>query len=568
MPEISLDMLTSVGLLLILALVVALIAEIIKVPKVTSYLLVGLIAGPSVLGWIEEAHLEDLHIITRLAMAVVLFYLGAHFPLSHLRKIGKRAAQISAGELSLTFVLVAVGVMVVTFSWQQSILLGCLALATAPATTILVLKEFQSEGDITEYTSILVAINNLVCIVAFELAFVSIELFSPHIDGATETPLTWLAISLLGSVLIGGAGGLLISYGCGLLKKSLWLVLIVGVVVTVLGISEQLSVPYMLTFLAMGIVVANISEDRIEIVKEINSIMSLLCVVFFAVHGADLDLSSLSALGLVGAVYIVCRFAGKYLGVYFAAKWARERAVVRNWLGLSIMAQAGAAIALCAIAKEKDPSIGIPLQTVILGSVVVFEIIGPILTRQALLQTGEIPIAQAIHHSSHSFLGEFREIWNRLLISLGRDPAPKVSAQEMTVRDMMRKNVRGIAQEADFESVIAHIEHSHDNIYPVVDERNTVVGIIRYPLLSQILFDRNVSPLVRAMDLATSPDLLLYPDDSAAKVFESFDNSNDDLIPVVTREKPHALLGVARRNELQALLIRKRKTDTKNSNST
>jgi len=567
MFSVSLDLVSSIGLLLVLSLVVALIAEIVHIPKVTSYLLVGLVMGPSVLNFVrEEEHLSQVHSLTELAMAVVLFYLGSHFPLAHLRKIGRRALKISLGELSLTFTLVFAGILLVTNDWKMALLLGCLALATAPATTILVIKEFQSEGEVTEYTSILVALNNLVCIIAFELAFVGISLFSGT-GLEIESSLTWLAVSLLASVVLGAAGGLLISYGCGLLKQSLWLVLLVGVCAIVMGVSDQLGVPYMLTFLMMGVVVANVSEDRMAIVKEINATMSLLCVMFFAVHGAELNLNTFWTVGLVGFVYIVCRIAGKFLGVHFAARIMHEPPEVRNWLGLAILAQAGAAIALCTIAAERDPALGKPIQVIILGSVVVFEILGPILTRQSLLRAGEIPIAQAIHHSSHSFLGEFRNIWSRFITSLGLDPTPKKTAKDLTVNELMRKNVKGIAQDADFDSVISHIEHSHDNIYPVVDERNMVTGVIRYPLLCQSLFDPTVSQLVRAIDLTTETGKILHPEDPLDTAFQLFTDSSDDIIPVVTQSEPCALVGVIRRSDIQALLIRKRKTDNKSDKS-
>ena len=441
-------------------------------------------------------------------------------------------------------------------SWQVDLLLAALALATAPATTILVLKEASSEGQVTEYASALVALNNLFAIVAFEVIFLGIQLSGHNLTSPLSAELFLLTRNILGSILLGALTGLLVSYGCGLLSQNRWLVLLVATSTFMLGFCEMFKIPYMLTFLMAGLTVVNSSDLSTKIVAELERLTGLLCVVFFAIHGTELDVRAFLAAGVVGTVYIICRSIGKYLGAYVGARAIGESGQVRVWLGPTLLAQAGAAIALSEIAVHRNPELGASVQIVILGSVVFFEIVGPILIRQSVMRAGEVPLAQAIYHTTDTPVSQGAAIWNRLRLSFGWHPVNRQPPSELTVRDLLRRNVAGIPESATFDQVIHYIEHSHDNTYPVVDEDATLIGVIRYPLLSTALFDRNVGSLVRAEDLATPVNAPLHPDDPASRALELLNKDTDDCIPVVQRERPHRLLGVVRKNDIVNLLIR------------
>ena len=148
-----------------------------------------------------------------------------------------------------------------------------------------------------------------------------------------------------------------------------------------------------------------------QLTADADNVTALLCVIFFVFHGSELDLRQFVHAGLIGSVYILCRVIGKYLGVFSASKVVGEAEDVRRWLGLALLAQAGAAIALCTIAVQHDPVLGKQLQTIILGSVVFFEIAGPLSIRYSVLQAGEIPIEQAIYHLGHTPLEQAKELW-------------------------------------------------------------------------------------------------------------------------------------------------------------
>ncbi|MCA9123383.1 MAG: cation:proton antiporter [Planctomycetaceae bacterium] len=554
MVEFDLHIASTLGLLLGVCLAAGVFADVLHLPKVTAYLLVGLLVGPSVLDWIPEGHVDLFEPVLKLAMAVVLFNLGCEFTFTKVRRVAAHCLALSAAEIAITCGLVTIGLWMFGCTGSMALLLGCLAVATAPATTILVLKEFRSEGPVTESTGFLVAMNNFACIVLFEMGFLTIQLVQGKLHVPIEQQLGILLQSIAGSMALGVAGGLVVSYGCGLLNMKRWLVLLVATTTFLLGVCETFDIPYMLTFLVMGVTVANTSEMKSKIVDELDHLSGLLAVLFFAAHGTELDVHAFIEVGMIGAVYIICRIAGKWVGVYAAARATRQPLEVRHWLGSCLFAQAGAAIALATIAVHRDPVLGKPIQDIILGSVVVFEIVGPLFIRQSLIRTGEVPLAQAIRHTSSTPLGQVRALADRFRTALHKSAPATTANTSVKVSDLLRKS-KGLNQSASFDAIIAHIEHSHDNTYPVVDDRMQVVGVIRYPLLSNVMFDNSVTQLVRAEDLATETDALLHPDQPATDAFELFQAETDDCIPVVTREEPHELLGVVRRSDVMHALI-------------
>jgi len=546
----------TLGGLLAAALFAGGFAGVLRLPKVTTYLLVGVLLGPDLLNWIEQEHLELLKPLTKLAISLVLFNLGCHFPLARVRRILRRALRLSAGEMSVTFVLVGLGLPLLGESWSAALLLAALALATAPATTVLVLKETESEGPVTEYTNSLVALNNLVSILLFELLFLGIHFAEGKLAASATIHLGRLAQDVAGSLVLGVAAGLVASYCYTLVDESRRLVLLIALITLLLAVCQLRQMPYLVTFLGMGITVANSSDRTRQVLAELDRLTGLLCVVFFVVHGAELNLRALGEAGLIGLGYIVFRFSGKYFGVRLATTDGREEPAVRNWLGMALVAQAGAAIALSEIAVGRDARLGEHIQTIILGTVVVFELAGPILIRQAVLRAGEVPLAHAIRHSSVSLVDPLRTVWNRVLIALGRNPWENRSPEDLTVHELMRTNVASVSQAAPFDEVIAIVEHSRDNTYPVVSSGGELVGVIRYRELSHALFDPALGGLVRAVDLTTPARWVLHPDEPVSRAYDMLQASRDDCIPVVTREEPYRLLGLLRQRDVLRMLLR------------
>jgi CBS domain-containing protein len=198
------------------------------------------------------------------------------------------------------------------------------------------------------------------------------------------------------------------------------------------------------------------------------------------------------------------------------------------------------------------------VQTVILGTVVVFEIAGPLLIRQAVLRSGEMPLAHAVHHPGVSPVEQLRTVFNGLLMAFGFDPWHGQSETDLTVNQIMRKNVMSVPHSATFDEVVSCIEHSRNNTFPVVDSSGELIGVIRYRELSHALFDRELGTLVRAADVTTPAGRVLYPDEPISRASSIFAASKDDCIPVVSADPPMRLLGVVRRRDVLRLLVRDR----------
>ena len=570
----------TVGLLLGAALFAGLVARIFHLPRVTAYLLVGLALGPHtpVLKWIEssaewcgysvsvinyhipEEHLGYLEPVGNFAIALVLFNMGCHFPLSSFRRIVRRLLPMSLGELGATMVLVTAGMFLLTIfltdtwlTWQAALLLGALALATAPATTVLVLKENHSEGPLTEFTTGLVVLNNLASIIIFELLFVLVH----ATRGANISILAEyaeLTHGLAVATLLGMVSGTAISFFCGMVSPTRWLVLLTAVIAPLMAVCELLQVPYLLTFLTMGATVASTSDVADEISEALDNLTGLLCVVFFVIHGAAMDLGKLWAAGAIGVAYIVLRCIGKYIGVFFTANAHRDGPQVKRWLGAALLSQAGAAIALAAVAADRDQVLGEQLQGIILGTVVFFEIVGPIMVRTAVLHSGEVPVSDAIFHTTGSPLEQLRGMSFRFMQSFGVNPLQGSPADHLDVNRVMRRNVKPLLASGLFDEVLDHIEHSHDNTYPIINDASELIGIIRYPDVRDVIFEPTVKMLVTAEDLAVPARKILKLNETLGDAWRLLKDSRDDCVPVVSTEAPHQYVGVVRRRDLLRLL--------------
>jgi Kef-type K+ transport system membrane component KefB len=550
----------SLGILFLAGLAAVILAERLGVPRVTLYIVVGLLIGPSLLNWIPHEHLEEFDPVLKLALAMVLLEIGSRFTFASFRQIIPAAVPLSIGELAVTLSLVTLGVWAVSKDWEFAILLGGLALATAPATTIVVLRDYDAEGPVTALTYALVALNNLAAIVAFEILFVLVSLFSGP-EGAESISgggarLGWLATDLIGSLAAGILAGFLATVLMARLSGQYRTLAVLSIVTVVLGICESLSIPYLLTFLAMGVTLANTSASTQDLFRNLEPIAALLYVVFFVASGAETDIRSLWAVGGVGAVYIATRCAGKYLGVWVSARLTGEPQAVRRWLGMTLIAQAGAAIGLVQVATDRDPDLGGRLQTIIVGTVVFFEVLGPILTRTAVIHAGEIPLAQLFHPDRMGWLEACRAVVSQVRQAFGGEPWTRRTRESLTVSDLMRKNVQTLSPSDDFLKVLDLIEHSRHLVYPVVEESGKLLGMIRYGEIRSALFHPELAMLVRAEDLSRPIHSTLTPDQSIEEALSLVRDTSDEAIPVVAGRDDLTLVGMIERRDVARFIKR------------
>lgn len=550
----------TLGILLAAGVVGDALARVVRLPKVTFYIVLGLLLSPSVFGLVPEEHLHELDPVLKLALALVLLDIGSRFTLAGIGSVLRRVWALSLGELCGAFLLVSLGVWLVGENLDTALLLGVLALATAPATTVLVLREYDSEGPVTSAAYAMVALNNLAAIVVFELLFAGLLLLESG-AGAGPGRMLWLLVDLGGATAVGAAGGVTLAFLGRRLSDSALDAGLFAVVVCVLGVCEVMQMPYLLAFLVVGVVFATRGREPLRVVARMDQVATLLYVVFFVAAGAELHVGALLAAGLTGAAYIVLRCLGKYLGVFVAAAARGDSPEMRRWLGLMLLAQAGAAIGLARVARDRAPELGEELTAIIVGTVVFFELVGPVVTVFAAIHAGEVPLAHVVDPAHPRLRARLQGLAAGVRRLIGGETTFESSARPATVKSLMRRNVTALSASDNFLKVLESIETSRHQVFPVVGEGGRLLGVIRYQEIQAALFDPAVSNLVLAEDLVSPADHVLLPDQPLEEALQPFRQTTDDAVPVVASHESRKLVGVVERRDA-VRYIKKRTAST------
>ena len=392
--------LTSIGLILLLALVAGHLVKVLRVPEVTGYILVGVALGPSVLGWLTHESLGALGILSEVALGLILFSVGSAFEWSLFGRIGRQVLVVTLVESSMAAVLVAGGAVWLGHSWTIAALLGTIAMATAPASTLMVIRECDSAGPLTDHLLGIIAVNNLFCIAMFGLAAAAID-FSTGLGNLTPAEMTyraafWFLWELIGSAALGYLVGLLLAgWSPHVTESGEMLILLAGSILFCVGLSRALSLSPLVTSLAVGATMVNLADRSRQLFRALASTDPPFYAIFFVIAGAELDVARVPAMGLLGLTYIAGRAAGKFAGARVAASALALQPSVCRFLGFALQAQAGLAVGLTLAVNSRYPQWAPIVSTVVLASVAVFEMVGPASTRFALVRSGEAGVGRS-----------------------------------------------------------------------------------------------------------------------------------------------------------------------------
>ena len=368
------------------------IASLFKLPNVTGYLLLGLFLGPSFFKYISAEDIESFSIISEFALAIIAFTIGSEFILKDMLKLGKSIMIITLAEVFFA-VTVVFGVMYFIFnqSFAFSIVIASMSAATAPAATLMVMQQYNAHGPLTKTILPVVALDDVFGIIVFGIAMslaklsISVETFS--LFNMIVDPL----IEIGGSLLLGLALGLLLSY---ITKKSkgrdelqIFTLAFIGIGT---GISNILSLSPLLTCIMIGATVVNILQNSKRVFESVNDFASPVYVLFFTLAGASLNLSVLSTVGLMGIAYVIARAFGKMFGARVGAKAVKADEVVTQNLGLALLPQGGISIGLIVVVRQQLPEYAVAISTIIMFSVLIYEVTGPIFAKMAIERAGEI----------------------------------------------------------------------------------------------------------------------------------------------------------------------------------
>lgn len=557
------------GVLLITCLMMGRFVSHFRIPKVTGYLLAGILLSPSIANIFSKvlsqdvyASVSELRFISELALGLIAFSIGGEFQHERFKKIGSKMLTVSLWETLITFVLVFLPLIVFTKDLKLSICLAIFSIATAPAATLLVLREYDSEGVVTDSLITLTGLNNFICLTLFTLCF-------PLITLATEpsfTPFVFTIFSSLGSILlflaVGFTLGFFLSFFENRISKPNELIVItMGTIIMGIGLAHILGVSPLLVNLVMGVTVINLAKRGSVLFEEIKRIDLPIYAAFFALSGASLHWGLLSAVGGVGILYVAGRMLGKVLGVAFGAAQAGTSQNLKKRGGLGLLAQAGVVLGLALLVQDKDPKLGEIVSTTILSTVIVFEILGPLAVRWSVVRSGEVKIIKLIHRDEGAPFGaSLKEVIDRLRLSLGM---PEWKNKEFTgdifVKHVMRTHVEVIHDDTHFDQILKIIEHSRYNLFPVVNHKGEFTGMISFQDIRDVLYDGIMEDLIIAEDIinTTIPSI-----DSKATINEAldmFEKEKVDLLPVIDDKKSKKLLGIVTQRDVLTVFKEKDK---------
>lgn len=402
----------SLALAIIGGLLLSRVAKILNLPAVTAYLVAGLLLGPYVIGSLGVPGLgfntlhqvEGLSALSQAAMGFIAFTIGNEFRLSQLKSMGKQAIAIGIGQAVITTALVDVVLIGLhlafphLLSLPSAIVLGAIASATAPAATLMVVKQYKADGPLTKLLMMVVAIDDAVGLVLFAVSYGianAIEAGSISVIGMVVEPLVEIVLSLT----IGALMGFLLNFVETFFhSRSKRMSISVAFVIMMVGISAikgeiggvHCGLSLLLSCMMMGTIFCNVCETSEELMDRVDRWTAPISILFFVLSGAELDLQILGnpLILLVGAIYIIARTAGKYTGAYATCKATKcNEKIVKN-LGITLFPQAGVALGMSLTAANLSD--GAIIRNVILFSVLVYELIGPTLTKKSLMAAGEI----------------------------------------------------------------------------------------------------------------------------------------------------------------------------------
>jgi len=409
------NILLDIAVALLAGLAMSRAAKLVGFPAVTGYLVAGILIGPYVLGrlgftglgFLSHDHVMSYSIISETALGFIAFTIGNEFRLSDLKKIGKQAVVLSIFEAVVATVAVDAALLIVWLIVGEEVLplsavitLGAIASATAPAATLMVVRQYKAKGPVTQMLLPVVALDDAVGLVIFALSFGAAKSMTSEVD-----PLLIIVeplIEIVLSLTVGAALGFVFAYAERFFhSRSKRLAVSVTFVILTIAVSMlkfkignvNIGFSNLLTCMMLGTVFCNVCDFSAELMERVDRWTAPLFVLFFVLSGAELQLDVFLnvTILLIGLVYIASRCIGKHFGTYAGAVIMKCDPKIKKYMGITMFPQAGVALGMSLTALTVFPEKeGLLIRNIVLFGVLIYELVGPMLTKQALLKAGEI----------------------------------------------------------------------------------------------------------------------------------------------------------------------------------
>jgi len=381
------------ALMLFSGLILGRAVKLLKLPNVTGYLIAGLLIGPYILKLVPKDTVTELELISEMALAFIAFSIGAEFKMSYLKKVGMTPIVIAALEALGATVLVTAVLAAFGFGFEIAFLLGAIAAATAPAATIMVVKQYRAKGIVTDTLLSVVALDDAAALMIFGFAVAIVNTLQNPGQGSIVATVLKPVLEIAGSLVLGFVLGILFTVPLRYFRKDTnRLIITTGFVFLGASLANLLGLSPLLLCMSMSAMLVNISNSGEAILKMTDLVTAPIFLMFFVVSGMELDITVLPSVGLIGILYIIVRIAGKVLGAYIGAVVMKAGETVRKYIGLTLVPQAGVAIGLSLLASQLMPQYAQTIRAVVLSATFIYELTGPAITKAALKKAGEISV--------------------------------------------------------------------------------------------------------------------------------------------------------------------------------
>ncbi|MDO9557064.1 MAG: cation:proton antiporter [Coriobacteriia bacterium] len=384
--------------MVVLGFLGARLSDKIHIPWVVGYILVGVLLGRSGVGFLSADLVETLNVISLFALALIGFTVGGELQMREMRELGKSITIITLFEAGSAFILVCGAMYLVTHSLPIAIVFGALASATAPAATVDVLWQYRSRGPLTTTLFGVVGLDDAAALIIYAFASSATKALLSSGGFEWKSALSGPLLEIGGALLMGAIGGWVLHLAMRWVRdKGQRLIIILGMIMLCAGLADHFSLSLILTNMAMGFTLVNISRDNRVAFELCGAFNPPVMVLFFVLVGALVNVSLLPSIGLIGVTYLVMRVIGKTVGAWTGAKLSDAPDVVRKYIGLGLLSQAGVAIGLAIDASHTfkaygavGAEIGALAINVIAATTFVYQVIGPALTKVAIFKAGEV----------------------------------------------------------------------------------------------------------------------------------------------------------------------------------
>ena len=501
------------------------ITQRVKLPGVVGYLVAGLIFGPSLLNVFHEEFVEGMNIFASFALSLVAFIIGSEMKLSTLKEMGSGIGVITLLESFGAFLLVAAGVYFLTGKLFLALVFGAMAPASAPAGTVAVLQECKAKGRLTNALYAVVGLDDGLAIMIFAVAVAIARLLLVGGKLTIGSLLEGPVFEIIGSIALGCVVGAVAGYFIQRLSSDdAVLAICMGSILLCTGISIYFGFSLILANLSLGMIHANLyPAGNRRAYRTIEFITLPVYIIFFFLAGAHLQIGLLPSMGLLGLVYVLCRIVGLMGGAFLGAVLSKQSPVIRKYLGMGILCQAGVAIGLSLLAAgqfrplgEAGRNLAIVVVNTIAATTIVFEIIGPIGTRIAITKAGEFGV------------------------NITEDDLIKT----YKVQDVMDTKLSVLGAGMPLREVIRIVSDTDEFYYPVVDSNNRLIGTVTLDGIRKTFATQELNDWLVTLDIAEPVVAKVTPHMLLSEALEETRRLDVEHLPVVASDEDNRLVGI------------------------